>query len=299
MNTNKNEIATLLFKQNKVVFIIQTVIPFIIPFIFEIPNSLLSIWIKIPLFIFVAYIDLKLIFLIEQKNDNETKQSLYNQASRYAYSNAYELNERKRDYLMKVSSRKDLSILNNTFPYDIHEYISEICKSFKNVVSQITNIDKEHISISFIYRFTYAKTEEEDMKWHWITGKELTMRMKINDFVKIENSVYYFLINGANTVVFCNDKVELEKEKHYYMSIKDNRHNNVGSIFSIKVMFSNNEQSFAEGILTISTYGERFVKNNDLKRINQLRCLFIDDLFPYYQRLLETELGMLYLKHIS
>lgn len=67
MKTNKNEIATLLFKQNKVVFIIQTVIPFIIPFIFEIPSSLLSIWIKIPLFIIVAYIDLKLIFLIEQK----------------------------------------------------------------------------------------------------------------------------------------------------------------------------------------------------------------------------------------
>ena len=33
-----------------------------------------------------------------------------------------------------------------------------------------------------------------------ITGKELTMKMKLNDFVKLENSVYYFLINGANTL---------------------------------------------------------------------------------------------------
>lgn len=297
MNTKK--ITTLLFSQNKATFIIQTVIPFIIPFIFEIPSVLLSIWIKIPIFILLTYIDLKLIFLIEQQNNNEAKQSIYNQAARYAYSNAYELNKRKRDYLMKSSYKKDFSVSKNVFPYDIHEYISEICKSFKNVVSQITKIDKEHISISFIYRYRYTEANNEDLNWRWITGKELTMKMELNDFVKLENSVYYFLINGANTVVFCNDKVELEKENHYYMSIKDNRHNNIGSIFSIKVMFSNNEQSFAEGILTISTYGERFVKNNNIQKINQLRCLLIDDLFPYYQRLLETELGMLYLKHIS
>ena len=125
------------------------------------------------------------------------------------------------------------------------------------------------------------------------------MKTPLNEFIAIKDTVYNFLINGTETVVFCNDKLELEKEKHYFMSVRDRRHNNIGSIFAIKVMFSNNAQSFAEGILFISTYGKRFVEDNDHEKIDQLRRLFIDDLFPYYQRLLETELGMLYLKHIS
>lgn len=137
------------------------------------------------------------------------------------------------------------------------------------------------------------------MQWRWVTGKEPTMKTPLNDFIKITDTVYYFLINGTETVVFCNDKAELEKDGHYFMSVRDKRHNKIGSIFAIKIMFSNNAQSFTEGVLVISTYGKRFVENNDCEKSNQLRRLFIDDLFPYYQRLLETELGMLYLKHIS
>lgn len=290
-------IIKLLSKQKSAVFIIQTVIPFMLPFIFEIPDSLLSIYIKIPFLVIGAFINLNLIFLLEQEQMESMKSNFENEVLRYAYSNIYELNEKKRDYLIKLSYTNNLSISKNVFPYDIHEYISEICKSFKDAISQITDIDKEHMSVSFIYRYT--GTGKRDMKWRWITGKEPTMKMPLNKFVKIENSVYYFLINGANTVVFCNDKSELEKDKHYYMSVRDKRHNNIGSIFAIKVMFSNNAKSFTEGILVISTYGKQFAENSDCERINQLRCLFIDDLFPCYQRLLETELGMLYLKHTS
>lgn len=298
MNSSQ-KIINLLSKQKRVVFFIQTVIPFALPFIFEIPDDLTSIKIKIPFLILAAYIDLKLIFLLEQKQGSDIRVNFENQVARYAYSSVYELNERKRDYVVKLSYSNNFSISQNVLPYDIHEYISEICKSFKNVVSQITDINKEHISVSFIYRYRYTGAKIEDWQWRWITGKEPTMLTPLNDFVEISDTVYSFLINGKETVVFCNDKIELEKDKHYFMSVRDKRHNEIGSIFAIKVMFSNNAQNFAEGVLTISTYGKRFVEDNDREKINQLRRLFIDDLFPCYQRLLETELGMLYLKHTS
>ena len=148
---NFNKIIQLLSKQNRVVFFIQTVIPFALPFIFEIPDDLISIWIKVPFLIIAAYIDLKLIFLLDEKQRNDIKINFENQVARYAYSSVYELNERKRDYLIKLSYSNDFSVSKSTLPYDIHEYISEICKSFKNVISQITDINKEHISVSFIY----------------------------------------------------------------------------------------------------------------------------------------------------
>lgn len=298
-NMNSNKIIKLVSKEKRMVFIIQTVIPFLLPFVLEISDAYISVWIKVSFLIVATYIDLKLIFLLERERDNIIRINFENQVARYAYSSVYELNERKRDYLVKLSYDNNFIIPQNALPYDIHEYISEICASFKNVISQITEISKEHMSVSFIYRYGYIGAKDEDSKWRWVTGKEPTMKTPLNDFVKITDTVYYFLINGSETVVFCNDKLELEKAGNYFMSVRDNRHNKIGSIFAIKVMFSNNAQSFAEGLLVISTYGQRFVEDNDYEKSNQLRRLFIDDLFPYYQRLLETELGMLYLKHIS
>ena len=61
-----------------------------------------------------------------------------------------------------------------------------------------------------------------------------------------------------------------------------------------------NAEKFVEGILVISTYGKRFIEdNNDIKKINQLKRLIVDDLLPNYQRMLEAEMGILYLRHMA
>ena len=51
--------------------------------------------------------------------------------------------------------------------------------------------------------------------------------------------------------------------------------------------------------MVISTYGKKFVEDNDNVKINQLQRLIIDDLLPNYQRMLETEMGVLYLRHLK
>ena len=78
------------------------------------------------------------------------------------------------------------------------------------------------------------------------------------------------------------------------MSTRDNRHDNIGSILGIKMAFSTNEKILVEGILTISTYGRKFVNSSDENKIKTFQKLLIDDLFPNYQRMLETEMGVLY-----
>lgn len=294
MNLNK---LLKVLKKDKINFVIQTIIPFFLPFIFEIPDKLISIWIKIPFLIIFSYIDLKLIFLLKEEQEDCNETNYENKTARISYSNAYELNEKKREYLVKLSYDNNFFIPKNSLPYNVWDYIADICYSFKNTISQITEINKEKISVSFIYRYVYNEAKKYDKEWRWVVGKEPTMKIPLNSFVEIKNTVYNFLINGKETVVFCNNKQELEKDNHYFMSVRDKRHNKIGSIFAVKIMFSNNAQSFTEGILIISTYGKQFVNNNNIEKISQLRCLIIDDLFPYYQRLLETELGMLYLKH--
>ena len=82
------------------------------------------------------------------------------------------------------------------------------------------------------------------------------------------------------------------------MSKRDDAHDNEGSVFASKILFGNNATHFVEGILIVSTYGKRFITNNNCEYSeSELKNLILEELFPYYQRLLEIELGMLYLRH--
>jgi len=83
----------------------------------------------------------------------------------------------------------------------------------------------------------------------------------------------------------------------YYVSARDCRHNKTGSFFVARIMFSNNAKSFCEGIIMVSSYGKKFVEEEDNYSVDEMKRLIIDNIFPCYQRLLETELGMLYFRH--
>lgn len=187
----------------------------------------------------------------------------------------------------------------DAMPYNIHEYIAEICDSFRNVLAQVTDINKEYVSVSFIYHYIYKNVSEDDKNWKWIVGREQTMQTPLNQFVEKENTVYHTLIKGSETVVFYNDKQSMAEVGRYYMSARDERHSRIGSIFGVQLMFSNNAELFVEGVMVVSTYGKKFVPSNDINKINQLKRLVIDDLLPSYQRMLETEMGMLYLRHLD
>ncbi len=76
-------------------------------------------------------------------------------------------------------------------------------------------------------------------------------------------------------------------------------YNNIGSAFSIKVAFGNNNSPLVEGILTVSTYGKHFTDNIDIEKADDVfKRMIIDEIFPYYRRLIELEFGMLYLRHV-
>ena len=273
-------------------FIIQTVIPFFIPFVFGIPDELMAMSIKLIIIVIVAGLDLLFIYAINITEKEDEKISFHNQAARCAYSNIYQLNEIKRDYYIN-SPFLENDLPQNILPYKAKDYIKQISNSFSNVIAEITQIEKEHISVSFIYHFI------DTNEWKWATQKDGTMTLSLDTFIKKRNTLFYQLINPdefgrLKTVIFYNDKEKTAQEGNYYLSTRDNRHDNIGSILGIKMAFSTNEKILVEGILTISTYGRKFVNSSDENKIKTFQKLLIDDLFPNYQRMLETEMGVLY-----
>lgn len=293
------EILKRINKNKCFIFVIRTVLPFMIPFIFEIPEKYIVREAQVIIVLIISIIDMTLIFEIGKLQRKDEEQNFKNRIARDAYSNIYELNERKRNYIVSKSYKKEYKLKKESIPYDIHEYIGEICSSFRNVVSQITDINKEYMSVSFIYRYIYDSVSENDQNWKWVVGREQTMQTPLNNFVDQEDTVYHTLIKGNETVVFYNDKQSMAEVGRYHMSTRDERHSKIGSIFGVRLMFSNNAEPFVEGIMVISTYGKKFIINSDTKKINRLRRLLIDDLLPSYQRILETEMGMLYLRHLG
>lgn len=245
-----------------------------------------------------------LMILIYRKDIKNKEVVLIVKTKGTAYTNAYQLSERKRNEIAKRTYRKNgepaLTVPENHILYDVHDYIAEICINFRDTIAQITSINQEHMSVTFIYHYDYHNATADDKSWKWIVGKEASTRTKLDKFIERDCSLYNYLVNGkAGKVnsVFNNSKKDLAYEGHYYMSPRDEDHNKIGSVFAIKVLFGNNAENFVEGILLVSSYGKQFVEKDSEYTENGLKNLIFEELYPYYQRLLETELGVLYLRH--
>ncbi len=277
-----------------------TILPFAIPFIIEIPKTLIDTTIKWIVIIAVAIFDFYFAYksLLEKEQDNSKE---YIQKSiRYAFSGAHEIIERKRDTLSHETEIKRIDIKENILPYDIHSHINDICKELKKVISSITQINNEFISVTFIYHYSYNGCDENDKLWKWIGGREPIGKTPLNDLIKKENTTFYQIINGNTHYIFGNNKKELSNEGKYYLSKRDQMYNNIGSIFSIKVAFGNNTTSFVEGIITVTTHGKYFTEHMNIDNAsNILRNMIIDEIFPYYKKLIETEMGLMYIRHIN
>ncbi len=285
--------------------IVYTIVPFLLPFLFNIDNSVISIlgkWIIFGVCLLLDIVCLICIFIqekkLEVKKAEENKKTLENEFIRYAYSNIFDINTIKRNYYIKKSYDLEYNLANE-FPYDSYDYIAELCKSFTNIISRVTNTQKENISVSFIYRFSYETASDFEKEWKWIIGKELTMDISINEYIKSGGSLYNYLIDNKKIALFCNDKQEWSNKELYKMSARDERHDQIGSFFASKVAFGNNNNAlpFCEGIIMVSTYGKKFVDENDKGKVDDFRKLIIDSIFPCYQSMLEMELGVLYFKN--
>lgn len=280
--------------------VLFTVLPFSIPFIIEIPNELINASVKLLIIAILAGFNFYFAYksLLEKEKDNNNE---YIQKSmRYAYSGAHEIIERKRDTLSHETEFNKIDIKNNMLPYDIHSHIGDICKEFKKVISSITKINNEFISTTFIYRYVYDGCNADDKKWKWIGGREPISNVELNDFVKKEDTTFYHIINDNIHYIFGNSKEELAQQGYYHLGGRDEMYNNVGSVFSIKLAFGNNADTFIEGIITVTTHGKYFSEYMDIDNAsNVLRNMIIDEIFPYYRKLIETELGLLYIRHIN
>ncbi len=181
--------------------------------------------------------------------------------------------------------------------YDVFNHIRTICDAFREAIADMTDIPMTHIDVSFIYHYTYEDANEGDKEWRWITGKDSNFHTPLNDFVQRKDNLYHHIISSNKTMVYYNDKNDAFNEGNYYFSSKDNLHNHVGSLFAAKFSFSSNADSRCEGIIMITTYGHKFIKDGSEHEPIEFGKIIEHDIFPCYKNLLKTEMAELYFRH--
>lgn len=100
-------------------------------------------------------------------------------------------------------------------------------------------------------------------------------------------------VDGA----FYNEKRDAAAEGRYFYASKDQLHACEGSVMASKVSFSSNSASCSEGILIITTYGKRFVREGSEHSAKELQKILEHEIFPCYKNLLKSELAVLFFWH--
>lgn len=160
--------------------------------------------------------------------------------------------------------------------------------------SEITSIRKNDLIVSMAY-----SVAGENSKWKWVDFKKLHGCATLEQLLENQRSAFYRVLSGEEEFVFYNNKIEAEKCGKYVSDQKDKSHKNVGSIVCQRIEVGSQDQIQGSLILSISSYGQMFVKNEEnienvketirdviLKQFEKRICIELSDLFiqEYYCR---------------
>ena len=97
--------------------------------------------------------------------------------------------------------------------------------------------------------------------------------------------------------MFFNDKKIAEKN-NYIMDSMNNSNSGTGSIICSNISVDNCESTFINAILSISTYGTKFIPNNNKTEVDKITNNIKNTLLPPYIRLLKIEMALLYIESL-
>lgn len=281
-----------------------TIFPFVIPLIFIIPDTIINRTSQFVIVSLLLCIDIYFVLMLSKQDAI----SLYKSEEILFNNKKYRISQSILNRLSNCEKIKGGFIKDETYKvhydynenillYNPHRYLERICEEIKSLISDITGIELEYISVSFIYQYpTYS---DEWSGWQWITGKDPTSNFDLNELIRKSDSYYHYLVSNNIAASFENDKSNLIP-KHYWVGEKDTRHNTYGSISAHKMSFRNNNSTFCSGYLTISTYGKKFystLNNDNFKSANEFEQILFDLVIPPFRKIIETELGFLYMRH--
>ncbi len=294
-------------KKQYIKSIFFTICPFMIPLIFMVPINILNKASQYIVVLLLLVIDIYFVLKISR----EEALLLYNSKNAIFDNKKYSISQSvlnrvsnceriKGGFIKDETYKVHYDYNDNILLYNSHRYLERVCDEIKSLISDITKIELEYISVSFIYKYPHNSNDNIWDEWNWITGKEPTMSLNLTELINKPDSYYHYLISNDISTSFDNDKGKLIPERHYWAEERDKRHKEYGSISAHKMSFRNNNSTFCTSYLIISTYGKKFyseIDNDVFSSEKEFEQILFDLVIPPFRKIIETELGFLYMRH--
>lgn len=217
----------------------------------------------------VVYILFSIIIgLIPKRNEHLTLQK---DEQLKVYEDTIAVDEKLIEITSDLCSRKLSKISDNVTSQSVRgidifcpiDHLNEISYNIRDCVSSITGIPKKKITISMLYKL------KENENWKWVNQSDLVSKARYDaeSLVKNPYSTFHYVLESETLVVF-NDKLKSSKKHQYVLDDNDNSHKKIGSIACQKILVPVDEEQMTV-LLSISTYGYRFVDNDDVSKIKE------------------------------
>lgn len=161
--------------------------------------------------------------------------------------------------------------------------IRYIFKELIVCLSNLTDLKREQIGVSIIYKFDF----EDD----WQTPiSENVSGTSIKEILKNPNSTASKLINEKRDIICFANKNKAFINGCYIASSKDDDKKS-GSIICANAMISNGENTYITGVLSITTYGKQLFREND----EYTKESVTDAILPPFRKVIRKELCCAYI----
>lgn len=259
------------------------------------------------LFVIAAVVDIRGKVKLEKNIDLPKEIEEYNKILNKSFDI---FNEKKRVIINEMSEHK---YADDIIKYNVHEHMRFITTQLKDCICDITGIDPKNLSVHLMYKHTKNEKANKQIKcegankhsddkdkiedWKWIDGNNISVSHTLRKLISDENSCYYRVLHTNDKFIFENDKLEAIAKEEYVSSDRDKYYGKIGSIMCSKIDCGRYGESYIEAVLSISSYGRRFVGDNDKDKVAELTDTMKYKVLPYYNALLEIELVSLSLRH--
>ena len=187
---------------------------------------------------------------------------------------------------------------NNTEPPDIvtnpEAQIKTIISQLSECVTTFTPIKKYNLVITIALQHAPFECNE----WEW-TDSSKEFGLPLDELLSNPSTSFYMVYSGTQSYIFYNDKKEAETQRHYIMDERDKSCEGIGSILCTNITTGNSREVHTNAILSIATYGQKFVSDDDEAAVRTLKDNFMNVLLPEFILRLQVEISLLYIRHLK
>lgn len=174
---------------------------------------------------------------------------------------------------------------------DPTKQITSLINELLRCTSNVTEIDERHIAVALAMDDELTQVKD---RWEWFrASRGIEGGKSVNDLINSKESSLYHVYQREEDYLFENDKRAAMNAKRYIPDSKDDR-NLIGSIVCKNITIRPEAKCF-RSILTISTYGQKFVYDDNLTSIDTVKRNIEEMLLYEFEQRFQIELVLYWL----